>query len=196
MKKPILIDRIKTFRKERRWQSRIILTLLILTLLLVIARLLLAPTIIYGTTSWLKKQGIESTIETINIDIFDGTVSLVNAKGYSDGTPLFNVGLVDIYWHWAPLSDKTIEVTKVGLADLKVNIEKYEDEMIIGGVRLPLGSNPATEKEEAAKEETDAEKKPWAASLGEVIFTDLNICYLQHNTTLEQARQDTLYVDY
>ncbi|MBT8134738.1 MAG: DUF748 domain-containing protein [Gammaproteobacteria bacterium] len=190
-----IFDRIKTFRKERRWQSRIILTLLILTLLLVIARLLLAPTIIYGTTSWLKKQDIELTIETINIDIFDGTVSLVNAKGYSDGTPLFNVGLVDIYWRWAPLSDKTIEVTKVALDDLKVSIEKYSDEMIIGGVHIPLGANAVPEAEVPAAE-ADNKTKPWAAELGEVIFTDLNICYLQHNAALQQANKETLYVDY
>ncbi len=195
MKKSILFDRIKTFRKENRWQSRVILTLLILILLLGIARLLLAPTIIYGTTSWLKKQGIESTIETINIDIFDGTVSLVNARGFSDGMPLFNVGLVDIYWQWAPLSDKTIDVTKVALDNFKVNIEKYNDEMIIGGVHIPLAANPAAKPEEPS-EESDEKTKPWAASLGEIIFTDLNICYLQHNGALQQANKDTLFVDY
>ena len=44
--------------------------------------------------------------------------------------------------------------------------------------------------------ESDEKTKPWAASLGEVIFTDLNICYLQHNTALQQANKDTLFVDY
>jgi hypothetical protein len=195
MKKALLFDRIKTFRKENRWQSRVILTLLILIFILGIARLLLTPTIIYGTTSWLKKQGIESTIETINIDIIDGTVSLVNARGFSDGKPLFNVGLVDIYWQWVPLSDKTIEVTKVALDNFKVNIEKYNDEMIIGGVHIPLAGNTAANTEEPS-EGTHEKTKPWAASLGEVIFTDLNICYLQHNAALQQADIDTLFVDY
>ena len=195
MKKAILFERIKTFRKENRWQSRLILTLLILVLLLGLARLLLTPTIIYSTTSWLKKQGIESTIETINIDIIDGTVSLVNARGFSDGKPLFNVGLVDIYWQWAPLSDKTIDVTKIALDNFKVNIEKYNDEMIIGGVHIPLGGNPAATTEEIP-EQAGKKSEPWAASLGEVIFTDLNICYLQHNTALQQANKDTLFVDY
>ena len=195
MKKALLFDRIKTFRKEKRWQSRVILTLLMLTLIFGIARLLLTPTIIYGTTSWLEKQGIESTIETINIDIIDGTVSLVNARGFSDGKPLFNVGLVDIYWQWAPLSDKTIDVTKVALNNFKVNIEKYNDEMIIGGVHIPLGDSVAVTPVETP-EETDEKTEPWAASLGEVIFTDLNICYLQHNAALQQANIDTLFVDY
>ena len=195
MKKALLFDRIKTFRKEKRWQSRVILTLLILTLIFGIARLLLTPTIIYGTTSWLEKQGIESTIETINIDIIDGTVSLVNARGFSDGKPLFNVGLVDIYWQWVPLSDKTIEVTKVALDNFEVNIEKYNDEMIIGGVHIPLGGNTAANTA-PLPEGSDEKTKPWAASLGEVIFTDLNICYLQHNAALQQANKDTLFVDY
>ena len=195
MKKPVLFERIKKFRKENRWQSRLILTLLILVLLLGLARLLLTPTIIYSTTSWLKKQGIESTIETINIDIIDGTVSLINARGFSDGKPLFNVGLVDIYWQWAPLSEKTIDVTKVALDNFKVNIEKYNDEMIIGGVHIPLGGDPAAAPDETPEESVE-KTKPWAASLGEVIFTELNICYLQHNASLQQANKDTLFVDY
>jgi Domain of Unknown Function (DUF748) len=195
MTNPTILDRITAFRKENRWQSRIIITLLILILILGITRVLLPPTIIYSTTSWLKKQGIESTIEDINIDIIDGTVSLINARGFTDGTPLFNVGLVDIYWRWAPLSEKTVVVTKVGLDNLKVNIEKYTDEMIIGGVHIPLGEKPAVE-EETPPGETDEKIKPWAASLGELIFTELNVCYLQHHATHQQAGKETLFVDY
>jgi len=191
----LISDRLKTFYRERRWQSRSILALLALIIVLGTVRLLLPATIIYGTTSWLKKQGIDSTIEAINIDIINGTVSLVNAEGRLDGTPLFNVGLVEIYWHWAPLQEKTVVVTEVELDQLKVNIEQYSDEIIIGGVQIPLGK-PATIETAEIVDEPDEQTEPWAASLGEVTFTDLNICYLQHTAPHEQASKDSLFVDY
>ena len=140
MKTPLIFESVKSYYKNNRWQARIILTFLIFTLILGIARLLLPQTIIYSTTSWLKGQGIDSSIEAININIIDGTVSLVNAKGSKNGEPLFNIGLIDIYWRWAPLSEKTVVVTKVGLDKFSANIEQYSDEIIIGGVQLPLNT--------------------------------------------------------
>ena len=198
IKTDLITDRIKTFYKNNRWQSRTIIVFLALIIVLGLIRLLLPPTIIYSATSWLKKQGIDSTIEAINMDIIGGTISLVNARGYADGAPLFNIGQVDLYWDWAPLQDKTIVVTKVGLDQLSVNIEQYNDNIIIGGVHIPLGPSSADQLDEtsAADDKTDEQAEPWAASLGEVIFTDLNICYLQHTANLEQANKDSLFVDY
>jgi hypothetical protein len=192
MKKPLILGRVKSYYKNNRWQGRIILTFLIFTLILGVVRLLLPQTIIYSTTSWLKGQGIDSSIEEINISLIKGTVSLVNAKGQINGRPLFNIGLVDIYWQWAPLSEKTIVVTKVGLDKFSINIEQYSDEIIIGGVKLPLN----TEQPPADSDKSDQQTTPWAASLGEVIFTNLNICYLQHTAPFQQSNKNSLFVDY
>ena len=196
IKIPLIFDRVKSYYKNNRWQGRIILTFLIFTLILGIARLLLPQTIIYSTTSWLKDQGIDSSIEAININIINGTVSLVNAKGSKDGEPLFNIGLVDIYWRWAPLSEKTVVVTKVGLDKFSLNIKQYSDEIIIGGVQLPLNTAGEIEVPPADIDKSDEQTTPWAASLGQVIFTNLNICYLQHTAPFEQANKNSLFVDY
>ncbi|RKZ66370.1 MAG: hypothetical protein DRQ44_06825 [Gammaproteobacteria bacterium] len=196
IKTPLIFDRVKSYYKNNRWQGRIILTLLIFALILGIVRLLLPQTIIYSTTSWLKSQGIDSSIEEININIINGTVSLVNAKGSKNGEPLFNIGLVDIYWRWAPLSEKTIVVTKIALDKFSVNIEQYNDEIIIAGVRLPLNTAGEIEVAPADIDKSDEQTTPWAASLGQVIFTRLNICYLQHAASLEQANKNSLFVDY
>ena len=183
---------IKNFYKTRPWTTRIIGALLILSLLIIVLRIILSPIIIYGTNSWLKKQGIESTIEAIDISIIKGTVSLIKASGKKDGDPLFNIGLVEVHWQWKPLSNRTIEVTKVALDSLDVNIEQYTDAIIISGVTLPLGQTV----EEPVDKETNKDIKAWAASLGEVVFTDLNICYLQHTSPLDQANKDSKFIDY
>jgi hypothetical protein len=196
MKKPLILGRVKSYYKNNLWQGRIILTLLILTFILGTVRLLLPQTIIYSTTSWLKGQGIDSSIEAININIIDGSVSLINAKGSKNGEPLFNIGLVDIYWRWAPLSEKTVVVTKVSLDKFSANIKQYSDEIIIGGVKLPLNTAGEIEVPPADIDKSDEQTTPWAASLGKVIFTNLNICYLQHTAPLEQANENSLFVDY
>lgn len=185
--------RMQAFYNSNLWRGRFILVFIIIIVLLGMVRLTLPQTIIFSTTSWLKQQGIESTIESINIDILNGTVSLVNATGSKDAEPLFNIGLVDIHWRWAPLSEKTVVITRVALDDITVNIEMYDDEIIIGGVHIPLNDTPteasvATNKDEAVK--------PWAASLGEVVFTGLNICYLQHYAPRASASNKSKYVDY
>ena len=191
-------ERAKNYYKNNPWKSRSLITAFIFILILSFIRIILSPAIIYGTTSWLTDQGIESSIDDIDFDIIDGTVSLINAKGSKDGDALFNIGRVDIYWHWTPLSDKTIAVTKVTLDRFQVNIEQYSNAMIIGGVEIPLTSAPADSSVEKAidKPDEDKEIKPWAASLGEIVFSKLDICYLQHTSTRAATDKDSLYVDY
>ena len=185
--------RLKTFYKRNPWKSRFILAAIVLILILSIMRLALSQSIIYGVTSWLKDNQIEATIEDIKINIIGGTVTLVNAKGNKDGQPLFNIGLVDLHWHWTPLSEKNAVVTKVELDDLTIDIEQYSDEMIVGGVHIPLTGSTEKNEEEL---ETDEDIKPWGASLGEVVLTKLNICFVQHKASIASANEDSRYVDY
>lgn len=189
---------IRTYYKNNPRHGKIFIAVLALIFILSLVRILLPQTIIYSTTSWLKDQGIDATIEAININIIDGTVSLVNAEGHANGKTLFNIGLVDIYWRWAPLSEKTIVVTKIGLDKLNINTEQYHDKIIIGGVSIPLNESSGINADEVSEklEETAEDSKSWAAELGEVIFTNLEVCYLQHNSTFQLASADSLYVDY
>ncbi len=187
-----MIDHIKSFYKARPWTARILGALLALSLLIIVLRIILSPVIIYSANSWLEKQGIESSIEAIDISIIKGTVSLIKASGKKDGNSLFNIGLVEVHWQWKPLSKRTIEVTKVALDSLNVNIKQYTDAIIISGVTLPLGQTD----DEPVDTETDEDIKAWAASLGEVVFTDLNICYLQHTSPLDKASKDSKFIDY
>lgn len=185
--------RIQAAYKTNPWKGRFILMLIFIIILVGIVRVTLPHTIIYGATTWLKQQGIISTIEDIDIDILNGSFSLVNATGSESGKPLFNVGRIDIHWHWAPLSEKTVVITKVALDHFTVNIEQYADEILIGGVHIPLA---ASTTETPVDKKADKIIKPWAASLNEVIFSQLNICYLQHTTPHDQSNDESKYVDY
>jgi len=190
-------DRIKASYNSHPWRNSLIILLLTLLTILGIARLMLSQTIIYSTTSWLKKQGINASIEAINFNIINGSISLINAKGYKKNTPLFNIGYADIYWRWAPLSKKTIVVTKIKLDNLNIQIKQYTNNIIIGGISIPINDNINTQKKPPSENFLAGKKiRPWAASLGEIILTNLNVCYLQHETTLQKASKKSLYFDY
>jgi hypothetical protein len=187
---------IKNYYKNNPWKGRFILTSFILLLILILARAVLPHTIIYSATSWLKQQNIDSSIESININLLSGTVSLNNAQGSKNGEPLFNIGRIDIHWHWTPLKDRTVTVTKVALDQFSINIEQYSDEMIIGGVTFPLTQAAKVKNETAKNTPATEQSEPWAASLGEVVFTNLDICYLQHFSANTNADATTIFVDY
>lgn len=191
---PASISDLTTYYKNNRLKSHLLLALSIFVAALIIIRIVLSPAIIYGATSWLKKQNIDATIEAINISLFNGTVSLLGASGSRDGVPLFNIGRVDIFWQWTPLSDKTIEVTKVSLDKFTAGIESYSNKMIIGGVHLPLDPQPVTEG--STNDDVADEASIWGAKLGEITFTNLNTCYLQHTSTYELSNINNLFVDY
>lgn len=185
---------LKTFYRNNPVKSRLLLGLLVLALLPVIFRLVLSPVLVYGAESWLKKQGLEARIEDISISLSDGAFSLRHARGKKDGLPLFNVDRVEINWRWTPLAEKTIEVSKIVLKGLDLTIKQYRDEIIIGGVHMPLSSTRKNPARQAAAADERAE--PWAAALGEVSFSNLNVCYLRHDTTHAQSNDASLIVDY
>lgn len=188
-----MINRVKHFYTVRPWTARLLTVFIIFCMLITGMRLALSPGIIYGVNSWLKKQGIDSAIEDINIDIIGGSVSLVNARGIKDSKPIFNIGLVDIHWEWRPLSKKTIVITKVALDSLSVDIAQYTDAIIVSGITIPLGESAEKQEQET---EVGNDVKAWAASLGEVVFTNLDVCYLQHTSPREKAGQNTKFIDY
>ncbi len=190
---------LKKFYKNNPWKGRFFLIIFIILLALALIRLALPQVIISGTTSWLKQQNIDASIEQIKINLFSGTVSLLNARGSKNGSPLFNVGHIEIHWYWTPLKDRTLTITQVTLDQLNINIEQYHDKIMIGGVAFPL-TQAAKEKDKitsnANKTQTAKQIEPWAASLGHVIFTNLNICYLQHLSSSTNAGSNTKLLDY
>lgn len=202
-----MLKHIKNYRNRNPGRSRFIIAVLILMTLLLVLRLALSPGIIYGATSWLKDQGIDANIESIEINIIKGSVQLINATGNKDGKQLFNVGLIEIHWQWQPLSKQTIEISKIALDALSINIKQYQDAIIIGGVQLSLAqtetqpemqaaTQAATQAETPTKTQQRNKANTWAAALGEINFSNLKVCYLQHTTTLAKASEQSKFIDY
>ncbi len=189
-------NKLKSFYAKNPWTSRISLFFISLIFILIIIRVILTPTIIQLTTSWLKDRGIDATIEDISLHIIGGTVTLTNATGTENGQPLFNIGHVDLHWLWSPLSNKKVEVSHIEVSHLVVRIKDYTDTIVVGGVHIPVSSTPETADNNTEITTTNTNVKPWAASLGEVVFSDIDVCYLQHSSTIAEASNTNRTMDY
>ncbi|MDT8281322.1 MAG: hypothetical protein RQ982_00770, partial [Gammaproteobacteria bacterium] len=188
--------KLQSFYARNPWTSRLSLFFISLIFVAIMVRAILSPLIIQLTTSWLKTRGIDATIEDIRFRIIGGTVTLSNATGTQEGKPLFNIGLIDIHWLWSPLSEKKIEVSHVELDHLAIRIKNYTDTIVIGGVHIPLSSSPETADNNTGITTSKTNVNPWAAALGEVTFSDLDICYLQHSSTIAEASKTNRTMDY
>jgi Domain of Unknown Function (DUF748) len=177
---------------KHRWLRRSALAVIIIAAIIALARLTLPYSIILGATSWLEKQGVQSSIEDIRIDVIGGKFTLINATGTIDQKPVFKIGLIDIRWLWKPLSDKVIHIERVTLDNFDVDIAQYSDAITIAGVTFPLGSDtppPATPPD-------DNDAVSWAASLSEVGFSNLDVCYRKYESAQTAASASTPALDY
>ena len=172
-----LISRTKTLYRENPWRGRIMLTLTVIILLLAIARVMLAPVIIYSATTWLKNQGIDATIEDVSFRIIGGEFSLINAVGKKGNSELFHVDEIRVHWSWRPLAKKTVVIHRIDLKNFKADVQQYTDAVVIAGILIPLGTEPATEQPEETVDEGPIQ---WAAELNEVTFQNIETCYEQH----------------
>lgn len=184
------IDKLKSYHLNNPGKSRLLISLFVILLLLTIIRAALPQTIIYNANAWLKQQGIESTISDIKINLLDGSFSLLNARGYKNNKLLFEIGLVDIHWQWKPLSKKTIAITKIALDTININIAKYTNKLIVGGVHFDPEQNNSKVPDDTQN------SSPWAASLGAISLNNLNVCYLQHSESYENISEKTRVYDY
>jgi len=173
-------------QSKRSWFFIIILALLFL---LTISRLFLSSAIIYGTNTWLKKQGITSDIEEININILNGHVSLINVVAKKDTKELFHINLLEFYWQWSPLSNKTIAISQIKLDKFNTNIELYTDTLIIGGLQLPLNKDPEIKTR-------DNTEKDWTLSLNKLEISNINLCYSQQAAPVNKKTNNHKLHDY
>lgn len=171
--------RIRTLYENNRWQGRTIVALLVLCFVVVTARVMLPYTIVMAATTWLEKQGIESSIEDVSFRIFNGEFSLLNAVGSNKSGPLFHIDEIRIHWKWKPLSEKTLVVNRINLSGLKLDVQQYSDAIVVAGIIIPV--DPEVAANNFGKDAPDS-SVAWAAELNEVNFSNIETCFEKYST--------------
>lgn len=196
----ILTHKIKQFYNNNRLKSRLLIAAFIVTALLVVFRITLPFTVIYSTTSWLAKQGINTHIEDIDFDFINGRMLLKNASGTDKNHHKFNIGNIKLSWRWAPLSDKIIDITGVEIQNMKIDIQRYTDTTIISGINLTelSSTNKNTGKTISKKTSAaDNSKIPqWGASIGSISFSNTHLCYQQYAGAFKTSSHKNPQLDY
>lgn len=184
------LQTLKQYYYTHTTRSRVFLSVLALLIFLGISRMVLPYAIIYSSVSWLKDQGVTANIEDITIDIFNGSVILKNATGEDDDDHTFVIGDIELFWDWSPLSEKTVQIIKVKLDNIKFDVEQYKDLMIVSGIKIL----PSTDNKEDVTELDDS--TPWGTALRTIEFSNIALCYQQHGIEYSQSSNDTRRLDY
>lgn len=168
-------------------RSSLIFACIIFLLLLI--RVSLSPAIIYSTISWLKKQGIEAEINDIKIDLFNGSIALINASGQKNNEPVFKIDNIKVQWKWSPLTDNIIDISAIKISGISATIQHYTDALVVSSINIPLGK-PVTEKKDKGS------KTNWAVLLQKIMLADFNICYSRYNSPYNKTKPDSPQLDY
>jgi hypothetical protein len=156
----------------KKTQLLVIKFLVALLLLFAILIGLIPSAIKWGTVYWLEQQGLEASIEKIDIDFNDGILNIINARGVNAQGNGFTVGRLHLDIAWKPLLDNIAVIEKIELAGFKLDAVQ-DTQGLISIAGLDLTNNKVSDKTEPAEESPTL----WRIELGDVLLKDINSCY-------------------
>ncbi len=147
------------------------------------ATIIFLPNIVRLTaTNWLSNNGFTSSIETIEINLFDSQVEINNATGTNSEGRGFSIGKIYLDFSWTPLQDQEIVITGIELADISITIRKINEDLYISGIPLTSRSTDDLEAVDTPEEVPQEVHLPWNVSLEKLQLSNINVCYQQSTT--------------
>lgn len=155
----------------RRWQKIVIgiaVTLgVILTVLPIVAR--------YIISDQLVKLGAETAaVEDVDINIFNGKVSITGLNVTFQGQPSLSLGNLSVDIAMLGLFQKNILVESVLLQDLSLNVKELDDSQFLVAIPVPPKSEAAPE-EALAEPAEDAQPFDWGIGIDKISLERLDI---------------------
>lgn len=150
--------------------SGVIVALLVLT----VGTILALPSMIrWVAEDWLRDQGVEATIEIVELDLGEGLFSIRNARGKNQEGKGFEVAEISVRWLWHTLTDKRFVISAVELRGIRSAAEVAADGTLsVAGLAIPAG-----EAEEPVAPEGPQEPSEWRIEIGRVAIHDTRLCY-------------------
>jgi len=172
---PPVLNKKNTLRSTRlnragRWFAYGLTGLLVSLALLVALLPVLAKV---ATVYWLKQQGVEASIENIDIDFNDAVVDVIDAKGKNSQGQEFGIKKFHLDLAWKPLWDKVIAIESIELDGLQLDVVQTAAGLqSVAGLDLskPTNDRPSDSPESPAG-------PAWRIQLGNVHLRDINPCY-------------------
>lgn len=151
--------------------SVVLATLLIL---IVIAILVLPSALRWGGEKWLRDQGLQASIEAVELDLSQGRLVVRGMRGKAPEGGGFELGQLRVTWRWSPLWDKELRIAGIEVNGLQLDASHAADgAWHVAGLAIPAADNRVA----APQAESNAEPSPWRYRLGNVSITNLRVCY-------------------
>ena len=104
--------------------AKILLAPLILIALLVA---LLPTTVKWLAGSWLQDQGLEASIDHVDISLLDSRFGISGAKGVNAEGQGFSIGHFAIDFSWSPLRDNQVHINDIILDQFTLDTQQDAD---------------------------------------------------------------------
>ena len=155
--------------------KKILLTLFILLITLTLIITAIPKVIQLGAIYLLEKDGVQTEIQDINIDIFNGEFEIIQAQGTNTEGYGFNIGHLLIDFYWPSIFDHSFTINGIKLDNFKLDTVHGDQNILsVGGINL-AGQNEE-EITPPADEIDDERGTPWNIILKNVSLNNINTC--------------------
>jgi len=157
----------------RKFLKYLSLTIATLIVLLAISVGLLPSVLKWGIQNWLEQQHLESDIESIELQLFDGRLNLHNFSIKQGEQQILKLGSLVVQLNPRELLNRKIILQQFSLNDFELQIEEKQGKaMSFAGVPVPVTTaTPVTIPI------TTSPKSIWQLEIQNFDLSRLNICY-------------------
>lgn len=184
MKPKIDVSKPTGFYQILKWFAVAIVSILLLLAILVAALPMISNmAIVY----WLEQQGIIASVESIEIDVNDARLTVLNAQGENQQGQGFRLGRFNIDLAWRPLLDHVVQIDMIEISGLALDsAQNLQGLQTVAGIHLTTPAEPQAETPVKQPVST-----PWRIVLGDVRLHELNLCHEYS----DQAKQFCLQLE-
>ncbi len=166
---------------KTRWLVILLIICMIPVVLLSIARISLPYALVWGTLDWFESQGLEASIDDIEISLLKGQFKLHGLVATSSDAQVLELGSVSLGWSWDDLLEQQLKLHDIQINTITLAIKQHSDGRLnIAGIQLP---------ESETQPQTQAEQSAWGFALSRFSLDKLNICFSQLNSQEKTEQQ-------
>lgn len=154
-------------------KSKLLVSLVALVVLLAMLVVFLPVIIKFSAQSWLRDQGLDANIEFVGFNVNNGTFLLEKAKGVNTKNKGFVLDRVLVEINWKPLFSKQLDIQRVKIEGLTLDLESSAKGLTVAGISLP-GKTPGKEKVASPAEN---EPTGWSVQVQGIELANIKLCH-------------------
>ena len=158
----------RNYKKFSLWGAVILVTLL------VVARLLLSPVTVSSINQWFSDRGVDSEIDDLSFDIYNGTVSLTGLRAKKGDISALALDEFSLGWSWSALFERQLKLESVLISGFQLELERKPDGRLLFAAIDFARQSQAEDQQSAAP---SGEMPQWSIALQNLEINDYQVCY-------------------